>query len=169
MSWFWRLAAGCVLRAHGAGWRIVYRNYASQYRISPSFRFNGNGIQLYGAGSIELGDESYVGELSTLQAASGCRVRIGRRCRISHNVRIYTETSVADSDFRIGDGTAVRADVLIGDGVWIGANSFIGPGVEIGNNAVIGANSVVTRNVPDDEIWGGVPVRLIRRKNFVAA
>lgn len=165
MSLFWGLMAGLVLRVRAAGWRVVYRSYAARYRISPSFRFNGNGIQLYGNGTIELGDESYIGELSTVQAAGGHTVRIGRRCRISHNVRIYTETSNADSDFRVGDGAVVRADVMIGDGAWIGANCFIGPGIVIGVNVVIGANAVVTGNVPSNQIWGGVPARLIRHKS----
>lgn len=168
MSLFWSLMAGLLLRVRAAGWRVVYRDYAARYRISPSFRFNGNGIQLYGNGTIELGDESYIGELSTVQAASGQIVRIGRRCRISHSVRIYTETSNADSDFRTSDGKVIRADVLIGDGAWIGANSFIGPGIVIGDNVVVGANSVVTHNVPNDQVWGGVPARLIRHKNRAA-
>ena len=33
------------------------------------------------------------------------------------------------------------------------------PGVSIGNNSVIGAGSVVTRDVPENEIWFGIPAR----------
>lgn len=167
MSMIWRLLAALLLRVRSMAWRVIYRSYATRYRISPSFRFNGNCIQLYGRGDIELGDESYIGEHSTIQAATGHRVRIGRRCRLSHNVRIYTETSNADSDFRIDNGAVLGADVLIGDGVWIGANAFIGPGIVIGDNAVVGANSVVTHPIPASEIWGGVPARLIRHKREI--
>ncbi len=113
-----------------------------------------------------MGAESYIGELSTLQSSKGRAIRIGRRCRISHNVRIYTETSDADTDFRREDGTSVRADVEIGDGVWIGTNVFIGPGVVISANSVVGANAVVTRSIPPNEVWGGVPARLIRQKRI---
>ncbi|EKF9070797.1 acyltransferase, partial [Vibrio cholerae] len=55
-------------------------------------------------------------------------------------------------------------DVYIDDYSWIGANVFIGPGVKIGRNSVVGANSVVTCDIPDNQIWGGVPARLIRTK-----
>ena len=158
------LLARALLRTRSALWNIVYRDYRNRYGISRDFRFNGTGIQLYGTGRIELGDRSYVGELSTIQASAGHAVRVGRLCRISHNVRIYTETSSADADFLAGQEVPIRADVGIGDGVWIGANVFIGPGIEIGRNAVVGANSVVTKNVPPDEIWAGVPARLVRRK-----
>lgn len=153
-----------LLRLRMQFWKVVYRGYSRSFDVSPTFRFNGAGITLYGEGLIRLGDESYIGELSTIQASAGQSVRIGRRCRISHNVRIYTQTAEADSDFREGDGHVVQGDVEINDGAWLGANVFIGPGISIGSNSVVGANSVVTKNIPPNEIWGGVPAHLIRHK-----
>jgi len=38
------------------------------------------------------------------------------------------------------------------------------PGVIIGNNSVVGANSVVTKNIPENAIYGGIPAKLIRYK-----
>jgi maltose O-acetyltransferase len=114
-----------------------------------------------------LGEDSYIGELSTVQACAGHRVSVGRACRISQNVRIYTETSDADCDFRTGQDRVVRGDVWIGDGVWIGANAFIGPGINVGDNSVVGANSVVTADIPVGQIWGGVPARFIRAKRGI--
>ena len=52
--------------------------------------------------------------------------------------------------------------VAIGRDVWIGGNCTILPGVTIGNNAVIAADAVVTRDVPDNCVVGGVPARKIR-------
>ena len=57
-----------------------------------------------------------------------------------------------------------KGDIIIGDGVWIGANVFINPDVKIGNNAVICANSMVTKDVVDNAIVGGVPAKLLRLK-----
>lgn len=160
----WRLLSNVLLRLRMLFWNIVYRGYRQQYGIARGFRFNGAGIQLYGSGRIELGEGSYVGELCSLQAAPGEVIRIGKKCSISHNVRVYTSTAQPDADFREGPGPTLLGSVSIGDGVWIGANAYIGPGVTIGDNAVVGANSVVTRSVPPSEIWGGVPARLIRAK-----
>ena len=52
--------------------------------------------------------------------------------------------------------------VTIGNDVWIGGNVTILPGVTIGNNVVIAAGAVVTKDVPDNCIVGGVPAKIIR-------
>lgn len=50
----------------------------------------------------------------------------------------------------------------IGDDVWIGTNVIILPGVNIGSHCIIGAGAVVTKDVPDYAIVGGVPAKVIR-------
>ena len=52
--------------------------------------------------------------------------------------------------------------VVIGNDVWIGANVIIMPHVKIGNGAVIGAGAVVTKDVEDYEVVGGVPAKHIK-------
>lgn len=54
------------------------------------------------------------------------------------------------------------APINIGNDVWIGARAVILDGVTIGNGAIVGAGAVVTRDVPDYAVVGGVPARLIR-------
>ncbi|WP_428813253.1 CatB-related O-acetyltransferase [Vibrio makurazakiensis] len=52
--------------------------------------------------------------------------------------------------------------VIIGNDVWIGQNVSLKAGVEVGNGAVIAANAVVTKNVPDYAVVGGVPAKIIK-------
>lgn len=54
--------------------------------------------------------------------------------------------------------------IIIGDNCFIGARTTILPGVKIGNNCIVGAGSLVAKDIPSNEVWGGVPAKKI--KNF---
>lgn len=56
----------------------------------------------------------------------------------------------------------IAKPVTIGNDVWIGGNVTILPGVHIGNNVVIAAGAVVTKDVPDNCLAGGVPARILK-------
>lgn len=155
-----RLARGVLAKVHvalkAADEHQRRRRAGERYDLDPTFRFNGEGVSLYGEGRIVAGEHSYVGSRSAIQAGRGCVVHIGRLCRISHNVRIYTDSVDADSDLLDAAEVVPRSgDVTIGDGAWIGYGVFIGPGITIGPGAVVGANAVVTRDVPPNAIVGG--------------
>lgn len=45
---------------------------------------------------------------------------------------------------------------------WIGANATILPGVTVGENAIVAAGAVVSKDVPDNAIVGGIPARVIK-------
>jgi acetyltransferase-like isoleucine patch superfamily enzyme len=58
----------------------------------------------------------------------------------------------------------VRTDpVKIKKYAFIGGGSIILKGVTVGENSIIVAGSVVTRDIPDNEIWGGNPAKFIRK------
>ncbi|WP_262710533.1 acyltransferase [Dinghuibacter silviterrae] len=57
------------------------------------------------------------------------------------------------------------APVKIGDNVFIGMDSIILKGVTIGSNVVVAAGSVVARDIPDNQIWGGNPAKFIRNRD----
>ncbi|NAW11179.1 DapH/DapD/GlmU-related protein, partial [Salmonella sp. gx-h1] len=52
--------------------------------------------------------------------------------------------------------------ITVGNNVWFGGGVKVMPGVTIGNNVVIAAGSVVTRDIPDNVLAGGVPCKVIR-------
>lgn len=54
--------------------------------------------------------------------------------------------------------------VIIEEDVWCGANVTILKGVTIGRGSVIAAGAVVTKNVGEYEIWGGVPAKKIKNR-----
>jgi acetyltransferase-like isoleucine patch superfamily enzyme len=65
-------------------------------------------------------------------------------------------------------GRPPQSRTMIGRDAWVGYGSIIIRGVNIGEGAIIAAGSVVTRDVPEYEIWAGVPARRIRDR-FSAA
>ena len=52
--------------------------------------------------------------------------------------------------------------IKIGNNVYIGARSIIMGGVNIGNGVIVAAGSVVTKDIPDNSVYGGVPARFIK-------
>lgn len=52
--------------------------------------------------------------------------------------------------------------VVLGNDVWVGANALILGGVTVGHGAVIAAGAVVTKDVPDYSVVGGVPAKVIK-------
>jgi acetyltransferase-like isoleucine patch superfamily enzyme len=109
----------------------------------------------------------------------GRNIRVGRNVFINHACEFMDRGGITiEDDVLIGpkvnlvtinhplDPATRRstycAPISIRKGAWLGAAVSVMPGVTIGENAVIAANAVVTRDVPDDAIVGGVPARLIR-------
>lgn len=53
------------------------------------------------------------------------------------------------------------APVKIGDNVYVGMGAYIMPGVTIGNNVIVAAGAIVTHDVEDNTIVGGIPAKPI--------
>jgi acetyltransferase-like isoleucine patch superfamily enzyme len=89
-------------------------------------------------------------------------ISIGDSVTITSGVRIITHDG---SSGLVRDGRGRRyqryAPVKIGNNVFVGVNSVILPGVTIGSNVVVAAGSVVTQDIPDNSIVGGIPARHI--------
>ena len=112
-------------------------------------------------GSITIGKNS---GLSNVAIVSHSSIVIGENVKIGGSVHIYdTDFHSLDYKDRIREDKGKKAiPVRIGDNVFIGAFSIILKGVTIGKGSIIGAGSVVTKNVPEYEIWAGNPARHIR-------
>lgn len=95
-----------------------------------------------------------------------CKLKI----EIKDNVLIGGGTCIYDNDFhsmnvneRVTKKEVVpMAAVLIEKNVFIGANCTILKGVIIGENSIVGACSVVTKEIPANQIWAGNPAKFIK-------
>jgi acetyltransferase-like isoleucine patch superfamily enzyme len=61
------------------------------------------------------------------------------------------------------EGSGEPLQVVIERNVWLGVNTIVLKGVRIGKNTVIGANSLVTRDIPENVVAGGNPCQVIKK------
>lgn len=88
---------------------------------------------------------------------------IGENVMMGPDVTILSQTHIIDRvDIPMGQQGMREAEVIIGNDVWIGMRVVIMPGVKVGNGVVIGAGAVVTKDIPDYAIVGGVPAKIIK-------
>jgi acetyltransferase-like isoleucine patch superfamily enzyme len=66
---------------------------------------------------------------------------------------------------RIHPLSVIDPSAKLGEGVRVGPFAVIGPGVEIGEGSAVGAMSFVPKGtkIPPNQIWGGVPARLVKK------
>lgn len=117
---------------------------------------------------VHFGDSLTIGNGSGIGADSiiPSNVVFGDNVMTGQELLIFTSNHRMDRlDIPMGaQGMTESKTVVIGNDVWIGARVTILPGVHIGNGAVIGAGAVVTKNVPDYEVWGGNPAHFLKSR-----
>jgi acetyltransferase-like isoleucine patch superfamily enzyme len=154
--WIWAQKKGCI-------------RLGDNVKINSRFGSNLVGLinpavfQCLDGGTITIGNNS---GLSSPVLSSRSSITIGERTLIGGNVRIFDhDYHSLDYTKRCGKETAgdvKTRPVSIGNNVFIGTNAIILKGVTIGSRAIIGAGSVVSCDVPADEIWAGNPARCVR-------
>ncbi len=128
----------------GLGWpgRVAYpltglikRHYSIKYGI-------------YIPRLTKIGPGFYIGHFGGIVVHGDCR--IGRDCNMSHGVTLGQANR--------GKHAGVP---VIGDRVYLGPGAKIVGAVRVGSDVAVGANAVVTSDVPDGAVVGGVPARII--------
>lgn len=157
--------------------------------LAPFYQHRGRGSKIYHSVRMDtppyrkfsLGKQSVIESYCCINNAVGDVIignhtRIGIHCTVIGPVTIGNHVNLAqgivvtalnhnfkDTTLYIDKQGISTNPVVIGDDVWIGANAVILPGVTIGRHAVVAAGAVVTKDVPDYCIVGGIPARIIKR------
>lgn len=115
-------------------YRLMLRHYSEKY-----------GIEIPVA--VEIGEAFMIGH--------SVGIVMNGNCNIGNNVTICQFLSI---------GSTTGKAATIGDNAYIGPHVSLVNDVYIGKNAIIGAGAVVTKDVPDNEIWAGNPAKFIKKR-----
>jgi acetyltransferase-like isoleucine patch superfamily enzyme len=111
-------------------------------------------------GDVVIGDYTRIGIHNTIIGP----VTIGSHVNLAQGITVTAlNHNFEDVNKRIDLQGITTKQVIINDDVWIGANAVILPGVTIGRHAVVAAGAVVTTDVPENTVVGGVPAKIIKR------
>lgn len=125
--------------------------------------------------------DSYAGVDYSPRVTIGCNCHFGKACHITaineinigDNLLTGQYVIISDNSHGKSDSSSLsippvervlfsKGPVRIGNNVWIGDRVAILAGVTIGDGAIIGANAVVTHDIPDRAVVGGVPAKVIK-------
>lgn len=104
----------------------------------------------------KIGKGTFIGQNVYFDPLAIQNIRVGENSYITQNVSILTH--FYDSNCHFSFGT-----VEIGSNVFIGMNSLICKPVKIGNNCIVGGGSVITHDIPEGVLAGGVPCKVIKK------
>jgi len=102
-----------------------------------------------------------IGSLVSFGAIINPFVKIGLGVIVNTGVILEHECKIG-SFSHIASGAVLAGNVCVGENTLIGSNSSIKQGITIGNNVIVGAGSVVIKDIPDNGVWAGNPVRRIK-------
>jgi acetyltransferase-like isoleucine patch superfamily enzyme len=114
-------------------------------------------------GEVLIGAKTVMGQECTISCYQ--HVSIGRECIIADRVMLIDfDHGAVEVERPIREQGIYKRDVHVGHNVWIGYGACVLRGVSVGDNSIVGTSAVVTRDVPENAVVGGVPARLIRMR-----
>lgn len=111
--------------------------------------------------NLSIGNNSGIGDYSYLQGD----IVIGDHVMMAPEVAIIaTNHNYQRLDIPMGAQGSTEKQIVIGNDVWLGYRCIICAGVHIGSGSIIAAGAVVTKDVPEYSIVGGIPARVIKSR-----
>jgi acetyltransferase-like isoleucine patch superfamily enzyme len=115
-------------------------------------------------GDLTIGAKSVLGQECTISTFQ--HIAIGRECIIADRVMMIDfDHGMVEVERPIREQGIYKRSVTIGHNVWIGYGACVLRGVTVGDNSVIGTSSVVTCDIAPNSVVGGIPAKLIRKRD----
>ena len=99
---------------------------------------------------LKLGKNFDIGTFTYINARY--EITISDLVQIGSHCSIYSHSTIDDK----------KGKIVLEKNCRIGTHSTVMPNVTVGENSIVSAYSFVTSNIPDNELWGGVPAVKIK-------
>lgn len=120
------------------------------------------GLTSIGKG-VKIGDRTTFGNDCYFGAAGG--IEIGDDVVAGQFIRFHSENhNYNDLETLIRMQGVTHKGIVIGNNCWIGAGAVFLDGAKLGNGGVVGANSVITKEFPDNCVIAGVSAKIIKHR-----
>lgn len=129
-------------------------------RLAYNCPVNSWRVKIHRIRGVRIGNNSFIGRRVTLDHSYPDYIFIGDNISLAGNNFILTHSNPYMHFENTFDSYV--APVVIKNGAWISVGAMILPGVTIGENAVVAAGAVVTKDIPDNVIAGGIPAKVIK-------
>ena len=139
----------------------IYKNIWIRIQILSIFRSTFRPVLLRMAG-VNIGNSVHIGQGVVIDSLYPEDIEIGDNTAITMRCIILSHFMIVLPN---GRRKYERGKVKIGKSVFMGAHTIITKPVTIGDFSVLAAGSVVTKDIPAYEIWGGVPAKFIKKRN----
>ncbi len=129
------------------------------------FEFSAAGVPHHfpHTGSIEIGDDVWIGAGTCIERAHITKTVIKNNVKIDDLVQIGHNCVLGENTI-VTSGTVLCGAVKVGRNAWIAPNSSVKEKCKIGAEAVVGLGSVVIRDVPARAVVAGNPARILKKK-----
>ena len=145
------------------GSRFRYLYYSKKLRNCSGYIMSSSGFRIFNPSSVS----------------------IGRGCHFNHGVIIDSNNNISiGDDVLVGPYTVIRdsnhryenpdktissqghnlGNITIGNDVWIGATVVLIDGANVKDHSIIAAHSLVNKEIPSCEVWGGVPAKFLKKR-----
>ena len=112
-------------------------------------------------GDVYIGDDVKIGSNTCIDRGAVEHTQIGNGTKIDNLVHIAHGVKIGDNCLIVA-GTVICGSTEIGGNTYIGANVTIREHLKIGQNVYIGMGSVVTKDIPANQMWYGNPAKFIK-------
>ena len=125
------------------------------------------GVNLGVGSNCSIGSLAHIGR--NVVMGDECRIQggayIADGCILGNRVFVGPNATLLNDRYPPSGNKALWQPIIVHDGAVIGGNATVVPGCDIGKNSVLAAGAVLTKHLPEEEVWAGNPAKFMMKRS----